>query len=489
MSESHVLIIGGGMAGLSAGCYALRSGFRATIVEHNLALGGVCTAWQRGPYTVDGCIHWLTGGEFSKIYDELGILERVPLNVLSTFTLYRNAEFDVRIPVTRDLDALAEQLAALSRRDADEVHRLVDGARSFLAMKPNVDAPELATVRDNFRNLWEARSAFGPLAHFRKDVWTWAHEHIHSPLLRRFFTRLAPDGAGAFLLLMVLGYLEQGYLSRPVGGTAAFREALEREYQRAGGQALLHSTVDEILVQGDRACGVRLTDGTILDADFVLSTASSPETVLRLLSGRYDAAPTRERMSQWRMFSPIVLASFGVELPLRDEAPLQIIDGILPYRIGERTGDSLYVRVCSDEPAVAPVGHTVVQTMLETDYEYWATRGTGYGSEKDAVAQAALEALEPHFPGLSASVRMTDVATPLTYWSKARSWRGAYEGWIPTPAALFSHPKKKLAGLSHLYMAGQWVEPGGGVPTALMSGRHAVQLLCADAGHPFVART
>ena len=63
---------GGGLAGLSTGCYGRVNGWRTTIVEHNLALGGVCTAWRREPYTVDGCIHWLTGGPFMKIYNELG---------------------------------------------------------------------------------------------------------------------------------------------------------------------------------------------------------------------------------------------------------------------------------------------------------------------------------------------------------------------------------------------------------------------------------
>ena len=71
MSERHVLIIGGGLSGLSTGCYARASGFRTTIVEHSLALGGVCTAWSRGPYTIDGCIQWLTGGAFDRIYEEL----------------------------------------------------------------------------------------------------------------------------------------------------------------------------------------------------------------------------------------------------------------------------------------------------------------------------------------------------------------------------------------------------------------------------------
>ncbi|HEY5375632.1 MAG TPA: NAD(P)-binding protein, partial [Polyangiaceae bacterium] len=82
MTEPHVVIIGGGLAGLSAGCYARANGFRSTIVEHNLALGGVCTAWSRGTYTIDGCIHWLTGGPFQQIYEELGIVPRVPLRTI-----------------------------------------------------------------------------------------------------------------------------------------------------------------------------------------------------------------------------------------------------------------------------------------------------------------------------------------------------------------------------------------------------------------------
>ena len=68
MSDRHVLIIGGGLAGLSTGCYVRACGFGTTIVEHSLVLGGVCTAWARGPYTIDGCIQWLTGGAFDRLY-------------------------------------------------------------------------------------------------------------------------------------------------------------------------------------------------------------------------------------------------------------------------------------------------------------------------------------------------------------------------------------------------------------------------------------
>ena len=74
MSNPKLLIVGGGLAGLSAGCYARVNNFDVTIIEHNLALGGVCTAWRRGPYLIDGCIHWLTGGPFLRLYEEFGII-------------------------------------------------------------------------------------------------------------------------------------------------------------------------------------------------------------------------------------------------------------------------------------------------------------------------------------------------------------------------------------------------------------------------------
>jgi phytoene dehydrogenase-like protein len=488
MDDRHLLIIGGGVAGLSAGCYAQQSGFRTTIVEHNLALGGVCTAWQRGGYTMDGCIHWLTGGPFMRLYEELGIVPAVPLHTLQTWLTYRDVRAGVEIPITRDLDALVARLSELAPEDAAELARLREAAAQFVGVQPPLEATELQSLRDRLRGLWEMRDAASALVHFRRPVATWARERLRSEWLQRMFSRLMPETTPALFLLMVLGYLERGYLSRPIGGTAAFRDALERAYRSQGGAVLLHATVDEVLVKDGRACGVRLADGTMIDADVVLSTASAPETVLRLLGGRYDAAATRERLESWRLFDPIVLASFGVAQGYADAPATLLLDGIEPFTVGGRRNDTLYLRVFNDDRSFAPAGHTVVQAMLSSDYDFWATRGSRYNSEKDAAADMVLGQLEPHFPAIRSAVRLVDVATPLTYWNMARSWRGAYEGWMPSSASFFGHVGKTLAGLRNFYMAGQWVEPGGGIPTAVMSGRQAVQLVCADQQRAFVAQ-
>jgi len=487
MEERHLVIIGGGLAGLSAGCYARRSGFRTTIVEHNLALGGVCTAWHRGDYVVDGCIHWLTGGAFQRIYEELGIVPAVSLRTLETWATYRDVRDGTEVAFTRDLDALVKRLTDLGKDDAAELARVREGATALASLQPAIDAPELATIGEMMRSLWELRGAAGSLVHFRKPIGVWAREHLKSPRLRKLFTSMLPETTPAFFLLMVLAYLEQGYLSRPVGGTAAFSAALQHTYRSLGGEVMVHSTVDEVLVQDGRATGVRLADGKMIRADLVLSTSSTPETVLRLLGGRYDAEPTIERLAQWKLFEPIVLASFGVAARYADTPSLLTLANLKPFDAAGRTIETLQLRVCNDDPCFAPPGHTVIQAFIPTSYDWWATRGDRYRAEQDVLSEVLIGALEPHFPKLRSLVRMTDLATPLTYWGLARSWRGAYEGWMPSSESVFGHVKKTLAGLDGFYMAGQWVEPGGGVPTAVMSGRQAIQLVCTDERRPFVA--
>ncbi len=103
------------------------------------------------------------------------------------------------------------------------------------------------------------------------------------------------------------------------------------------------------------------------------------------------------------------------------------------------------------------------------------------------MVQRLTAVLSNCFPGFAKQVRLTDVATPLTYWRSTRSWRGAFEGWMPKDGSFFARVEKTLSGLRGFYMAGQWVEPGGGVPTTVLSGRHVVQLICADDERPFVA--
>ena len=77
--ERSIIIIGAGIAGLSAGCYLQMNGYRTRIFEMGARPGGVCTSWNRNGYTIDGCMHWLAGSGpavgMYRTWQELGVIQ------------------------------------------------------------------------------------------------------------------------------------------------------------------------------------------------------------------------------------------------------------------------------------------------------------------------------------------------------------------------------------------------------------------------------
>ena len=99
--------------------------------------------------------------------------------------------------------------------------------------------------------------------------------------------------------------------------------------------------------------------------------------------------------------------------------------------------------------------------------------------EKKKVGESVVRQLAKKYPGIETQIEMTDVATPVTYQRYTGVWKGAWGGWLLTTKSMSIRMKKTLPGLENFYMAGQWVEPGGGLPPAAASGRNVIQILCA----------
>ena len=78
------------------------------------------------------------------------------------------------------------------------------------------------------------------------------------------------------------------------------------------------------------------------------------------------------------------------------------------------------------------------------------------------------------------------MATPVTYERYTGNWQGSYMGWATTTETMGKSMSRTLPGLGSLYMAGQWVFFSGGVPGAVMSGRHVMQVICKQDKRPFV---
>ena len=122
MAEKSIIIIGAGIAGLSAGCYCQMNGYNARVFEmHNLP-GGVCTAWKRDGYKIDGCLHWLTGSapgsSFYPLWEELGVVQGRHFVDHDEYARIVGTEGDVLV-VYSDVNRLEKHMKELAPEDAD----------------------------------------------------------------------------------------------------------------------------------------------------------------------------------------------------------------------------------------------------------------------------------------------------------------------------------------------------------------------------------
>jgi len=156
-------------------------------------------------------------------------------------------------------------------------------------------------------------------------------------------------------------------------------------------------------------------------------------------------------------------------------------------------------QVFNFDPTAAPQGKAVIKVDFFGNYDFWkklSETPDAYEAEKERVTQQVIKVLDQRFPGLADHVEMVDVATPLTFERYTANWRGSSQGWAPTAQAMGWvreaaqegrwPASRTLPGLSNFYMAGQWLEPFGGVPTAALSGRGLNEMLCARDGKTFI---
>jgi phytoene dehydrogenase-like protein len=486
-----MIVVGAGMSGLSTAVHAAMSGYEVTVFEHHERAGGMCTSWQRDDFTIDLCIHWLMGsgqhGSMRGMYEEIGALDGVELVPLTTFARSVGPHGET-FDWAADLDAIVRQVEALSPPDVPLFRELVDAARALRGFETlPADAPELQGPVDWLRGLWRQRRFLPTMYRFMTPLRDAARQVEH-PFLRTALENLFLPDMPLVYALVVLAELADGNLARPVGGSGRLPDAVLRKLTALGGTVHFRSEVQEILVTDDRATGVRLANGTVHHADHVISTAPGHTTIFRMLGGRYTDRHIRDRYARWPIFRGIAVASFGVRGRWADLPPILHLQLDRPLDVLGNEVTSLVVRNMSHDPTLAPPGCSVVQVLVDTPFEQWHDLHEAparYAAAKEELAARVLPAVVPHFPGWDGSALVTDVVTPYSFWQFARTWRGAFEGWLPTMEVVRHAPSKTLPGLRGFHMAGQWVEPGGGIPPAVASGRHAVELACREDGVPF----
>jgi phytoene dehydrogenase-like protein len=292
MGEHSILIIGAGIGGLATGCSAQMNGYRATIVEMHSGAGGLCTSWSRNGYTFDGCIHNLAGTQpgsvFHGLWRELGVVPTLKMHRYEELVCVERAD-GPPLTVYTDLDRLARHLKEFAPADASVIDELIGATRQFM----DFDLLGLA-LASPFERMKALRKLPLLMKYGHMTLADFA-QRFTDPFLRRAFPTIVYDWPEipVLMLLTFLSRMSIGDYGWPEGGSIALARAIERRFLGLGGEIRYLSRVQSILVNEDRALGVRLSDGTELHADIIVSNAYGHATIFDMLGGRFTSRAIR----------------------------------------------------------------------------------------------------------------------------------------------------------------------------------------------------
>jgi phytoene dehydrogenase-like protein len=397
------------------------------------------------------------------------------------------------LSVPADLDKLAREFTRVAPEDTALIKQLVGAARRSVSLKPLEKPLELMTPIEKLKAGLSYLPMLPVVARWKNVLVSTYLARYRNPFLREALLAMAGDErVSALVLVMLLAFRCGKNTGFVVGGSRALAQTLTERYARLGGRVRLNARVAAILVENGKATGIRGTDEAMVPAAAVVSCADGHTTIFQLLDGRYADKKTLYPYQSCPVFPALIQVSLGISTTLPEAPHTLVILLARPLVVDDKTQHNrLEATVFRADSALCPEGKMVMTVRLPADCKFWSTLREAdpdrYNAEKQRILLEVVAILDARFPGLARHVEASDVATPATFVRWTGNWQGSFQGWLPTPRILGRPFQFVLPGLKDFYMAGHWVVPGGGLPSAALAGRYVAQLICARSGKGFVA--
>jgi|TARA_B110000908_G_scaffold106757_1_gene125548 phytoene desaturase len=481
----RAVVIGAGFAGIATALRLRKLGYEVTLLERLQSLGGRAQVFERGGYRHDAGPTVITApflfDELFELFDEKleDHLQFVPLDPFYRFHFADGSQFDYRASIE---DTLTE-IRRFNPDDADGYLKLLEKSKRVydIGFKQLVHRP--------FTRVWDMVKQIPALLMLKcyRSVSQMVNSHLKHPLIRQAFS-IHPLLVGGNPFKTTAIYTLIHYLERRwgvffcMGGTGKLVEELGKLMDRQGIKTQFGADVDEIILDGKRATGVRMNSGETLDADIVVF-GGDPETCYKHLlpAKKTFSMPTIKKQYSMGLY----VLYFGTRKLYPDVAHHSIWMGprfkeLLTEIFDHKTMSedySLYVhRPTATDTSFAPEGCESFYVLcpvpnLLGDVN-WETEGPKL---RDRIVQSLEETI---LPELSSVIEEVFWMTPEDFAKDYRSMHGAGFSIEPrlTQSAWFRFHNRDRA-ISNLYFVGAGTHPGAGLPGVVSSAKVVEELL------------
>lgn len=477
---AKIIIVGGGVAGLTAGVCAQMNGYDAVIYEKHQLPGGNLTGWDRGGYHIDNCIHWLTGTnpvtDLYRLWNNTGALGDV--EIYQADALYTYEKNGVTLSLSRDVNRLYTDMLALSPQDDRQIRSFI---RAINAAKTLVDVS--SKHNDQKTTTAQLLASLPLLMRYHRMTTRELGERFTHPVIKGFLECLLPPDFGALGLLVALGTFCSDNGGIPRGGSRAMARRMADRFCELGGELYCGKAVTGVQIQNGRAVAVTTDDGRTEEADDVILAVDPAFAFGDLLDKHYMPAGLKMLYDH-----PLVSRFSSVHCAFSCDCSELPFAGdhifTLPKELQqEGNSDYLILREYAHEGDFAPAGKSLIQTMVYCSekecrrFIELKKDPAAYREYKKAIADETMALIERRYPVLQGKLQCLDVWTPATYKRYTGADVGSYMGFV--------FPKKlnpifmsgQLKGLANVYLATQWQQAPGGLPVAAKAGEAAIKAI------------
>jgi phytoene desaturase len=487
---ARVVVVGAGLGGLAAAARLAALGHRVTVLEQSAGVGG-----KLGRYARDG-----------HVFDTGPSLVTLP-SILRDLFAATGGRLDDEVDLVR-LDPAADV------RFADGTRLLVPGHRAdvpsaldtalgagagaqWAGLMARAAAMWRVTEQPFLRSPLRGAATLAGLARSHRDVATVApwrtlrdlgRRHLRHPHLRtlldRYATYSGSDPRRAPAVLATVPYVEQEFGSWYVrGGLHSLALTVAGRAEACGAVVRTGCRVAEVLVEGGRACGVRLADDEVVPADVVVSGADAAALYGSLLPPSRTAAPVRRSLGRGTpSLSGFVLllalhgrtprlAHHTVLFPDDYDAEFDSVFGTGRLRSPRPVEDPTVFVSAPDDPAVRPDEDSESWFVLINAPRHDPAGGVDWEAPglADRYADTVLDTMARRGLDVRGRVRWRVVRTPADLARETGSVGGSIYGTSSNGArAAFLRPGN-VSPVPGLFLVGGSSHPGGGLPLVALS--------------------
>ena len=489
MNRKTIVIIGGGISGLTAGIYAEQQGFHAIILEKNPSVGGLCTGWNRKGHYIDGCIHWLTGtkegNDINNIWKNVDALnDDVKILQLDSWGVFDYQ--GTKVTFWRNLKKAENEWIAISPVDKKNIKHFFNMVRDIMSIDLPLDVP--VSMMNPFKVIKLGLDVLNVWPSYLKTMKMSCEQYakrFKSPAIRWALTHAQPGAGNLYSMAFCYATVASGNGGIPEGGSKAMVERMKNRFLSLGGTLKLNADVSHILKRNKTAVGVILKDGTKYYGDYIVSALDPNYTVSHLLLKQYKIDKLEKRFYDMKKHPAPSCCLLAFEADDND-IPTPYSFECEPFYVGGLLTNHLTIRNHNyDKNTFVKNGKTVFSVLVDQyseNYQYWndlyKKHPEIYKRKKEELAIAVKGRIIEKFPQFAGNLKILDVATPKTLNRYTNASRGAYMGF------LFNHKKGMfthngfIKGLNNFIMASQWLQCPGGLPLAAAEGKFAIQRIC-----------